>query len=84
MTAEAITYAGTRGVRTPVGPDGYTERERQLLVLLSRGYRIPEASRLMGVNRNTLADTVKAILRKSDASTATEAVYRAVKEGVIQ
>lgn len=67
----------------PVGADGFNTRERELLVLLSKGFHIPEVATRMGVNRHTLAENLKNIFKKTGASTQAEAVYRAVKDGVI-
>jgi DNA-binding NarL/FixJ family response regulator len=69
--------------KQPVGPGGYTDRERELLVYLSKGFDVPGAAELMGLSRYTVADYVRSIFKKMNACTQAEAVYRAVKEGVI-
>lgn len=69
--------------KNPLGDDGFCEVERQLLVLLSKGFRMPEAADRLGVNRHTMADHLARILGKLNASTQAEAVYQAVKAGVI-
>ena len=68
----------------PTRPDGFTPREHELLVLLSKGYRATEAAQRMHISKHTATDYLRQILTKLDASTQAEAVYRAVKEGVIQ
>lgn len=66
-----------------VGAGGYTDRERDLLTLLAKGFTVVEAADRMDVNVHTLRENLKAIFVKADASTQAEAVYRALKEGVI-
>lgn len=67
----------------PLAADGFSERERTLLTLLARGFHLPDIADRLGVSRHTLADNLRSIFDKTAASTQAEAVYRAVKEGVI-
>lgn len=73
-----------RGPGHPIDAKGFTTREKELLLLLSKGFRVPEAAEYIGISRHTMADHLKKVLKKTDACTQAEAVYRAVKEGVIQ
>lgn len=73
-----------KGRKAPAGPDGFTDRERELLTYLAKGFSLAESAERMTINANTLRDTMRVIFDKLQASTQAEAVYRAVKEGVIQ
>lgn len=73
-----------KGRKAPAGPDGFTDRERELLTYLAKGFSMAESAERMTINANTLRDTMRVIFDKLQASTQAEAVYRAVKEGVIQ
>lgn len=73
-----------KGRKAPAGPDGFTDRERELLTYLAKGFSLAESAERMTINANTLRDTMRVIFDKLQASTQAEAVYRAVKEGVIK
>jgi len=73
-----------KGRKAPAGPDGLTDRERELLTYLAKGFSLAESAERMTINANTLRDTMRVIFDKLQASTQAEAVYRAVKEGVIK
>lgn len=73
-----------KGIKPAVGPDGFSDRERELLTLLARGYNLSESAERMAINVHTLRDSLTAAFKRLDASTQAEAVYRAVKEGVIK
>jgi len=74
----------SKGRKLPVGPDGFNERERELLNLLAKGFNVNEAAGMMGLNAHTLRDNLRVIFEKLQATTQAEAVYRAVKEGIIK
>ena len=74
----------SQGRKLPVGPDGFNERERELLTLLAKGFSLNEAAERMTINAHTLRDNLRVIFEKLQATTQAEAVYRAVKEGVIK
>lgn len=73
-----------KGRKAPAGPDGFTDRERELLTLLAKGFSLNEAAERMTINARTLRDNLRVIFEKLQATTQAEAVYRAVKEGVIK
>jgi LuxR family transcriptional regulator, maltose regulon positive regulatory protein len=79
-----VTASLSQGKKLPVGPDGFTDRDRELLTMLAKGFNLSEAAKRMEINQNTLRDSLRTIFQKLDASTQAEAVYRAVKEGVIK
>lgn len=84
MVSEAATPTRKRAwTRHHVGPGGYTDRERDLLTLLAKGFTVVEAAERMQLSVHTLRENLKAIFVKAQASTQAEAVYRALKEGVI-
>lgn len=74
----------SQGRKLPGGPGGFNERERELLNLLAKGFNVNEAAGMMGLNAHTLRDNLRVIFEKLQATTQAEAVYRAVKEGVIK
>jgi len=57
--------------------------EERALRLAAMGLTAPEAARLAGVGRETLKAQLKAARRKLGASTTTEAVAIAIREGFI-
>ncbi len=69
--------------KNPLGEDGFCQVERDLLILLSKGFHMSEAASRLNVNRHTMADHLRRIFEKTGASTQAEAVYQAVKAGVI-
>ncbi len=74
----------SQGRKLPVRPDGFSDRERELLTLLAKGFSLNEAAERMTINAHTLRDNLRVIFEKLQATTQAEAVYRAVKEGVIK
>ena len=74
----------SKGRKAPVGPDGFSDRERELLTLLAKGFSLNEAAERMSIIAHTLRDNLRVIFEKLQATTQAEAVYRAVKEGIIK
>jgi len=64
-------------------PDALTEREREVLELLSMGYTNRELGDRLGISVHTAKFHVNAILEKLDATTRTEAVVRAARLGLL-
>lgn len=60
-----------------------TDRQRESLVLLSKGYSNEEAGRLLGCGKHTVAAHRAAIYRRLDVSTAPEAAVIAAKAGLV-
>lgn len=48
-------------------------REREVLTLIAKGFRLPDVAESMGVTRNTAAGYVKAVYRKLNISSRAEA-----------
>ena len=60
-----------------------TVRETETLQLLSRGLRVAETARVMGVSEHTVASHIKSIYGKLDISSRAEATIEAVRRGLI-
>lgn len=60
-----------------------TEREREVLLLLSRGLDPQAIARQLGISRHTCRGHVKSILAKLDAHSQLQAVVRATRLGLI-
>lgn len=59
-----------------------TEREKQTLALIARGYRNAEAAESLGIAESTVASHIKAIYRKLNISTRAEASWHATRLGL--
>lgn len=60
-----------------------SNRERETLVLIAKGFRLPEVAAQLGVSRNTAAGFIKAIYRKLDISSRAEATLEATRMGLV-
>lgn len=58
-------------------------RESQVLDLVTRGFTLAEAARLMDVSRHTVDAFVRRIYRKLNVSSKTEAIYEARRQGLL-
>ena len=70
-------------VRAPAQPDTMTEREREILLVLSRGYTYAEAARLLGIAPSTVQSHVKNIYSKLAVRSKTEAIFEARQMGLL-
>lgn len=61
-----------------------SERERQILLLASKGYNYPEMGTLMGISPHTVTSHVKKIYRKLAVHSRGEAVFEAQRMGIIR
>lgn len=61
-----------------------SERERQILLLSSKGYNYPEMGKLMSISPHTVTSHVKKIYRKLAVHSRGEAVFEATRMGIIQ
>jgi DNA-binding NarL/FixJ family response regulator len=59
------------------GPVTLTEREREVLQLVSKGYRAPEIAALLTISPHTVSSHIKNIYSKLEVSSRGEAVYEA-------
>lgn len=60
-----------------------TPREREVLALIGKGLRIPEAARVLGLTSHTVAGYVKSVYRKLNVSSRAEAAIEAVRRGIV-
>jgi DNA-binding NarL/FixJ family response regulator len=65
------------------GPDRLTERELEVLRLVTAGLRNKEIAAQLGISENTAKFHLKNILGKLHAESRTEVAARAVREGLI-
>lgn len=69
----------------PVESDvSLSEREREILLLASKGYNYPEMGKLMGISPHTVTSHVKKIYRKLAVHSRGEAVFEANRMGLIR
>ena len=64
-------------------PDGFTEREREVLELLARGWPNRMIANKLQISEHTVKFHVASLLNKLGASSRTEAVTRAVRRGLL-
>jgi DNA-binding NarL/FixJ family response regulator len=74
---------GAGGPGSPAGPDRLTEREVEVLGLVTAGLRNKEIASQLGVSENTAKFHLRNILEKLHASSRTELAARAVREGLL-
>lgn len=78
--------AAKPGANTPARGDrlmALTARELEVLEALARGLSYREAAERLGISRGTVAHHVKNLYPKLAAGSRSEAVFRAVQEGLI-
>lgn len=61
-----------------------TTREREVLVLISRGYSAAEAAKTLGIKENTAKGYIKDIYAKLGVSSRAEATAYAIQHGLIE
>ncbi len=66
------------GTEQPLSP-----RERETLVLIAKGCRLPEVALHLGVTRNTAAGFIKNVYRKLEVSSRAEATIEATRLGLV-
>jgi DNA-binding NarL/FixJ family response regulator len=72
------------GLPLQVEPESkLTDREQEVLLLISKGLTLPRVALLLEISRNTTAGYVKAIYRKLNISSRAEAVLEASKFGLL-
>jgi len=66
-----------------VAMEKLTEREIEVLTLISKGYTIAKVGELLGITRNTTAGYVKIIYRKLNVNSRAEATLEATRLGIV-
>ena len=61
-----------------------TEREREVLLRVAKGFTLPEIGVQLGLSRHTIADYVKQIYRKLNVSSRAEAALEAARRGLVR
>jgi DNA-binding NarL/FixJ family response regulator len=74
---------GRSGATSSGGPDRLTERELEVLGLVTSGLRNKEIAARLGVSENTAKFHLRNILEKLHAGSRTELAARAVREGLL-
>ncbi len=72
-------------VPQPMHPDAeqLTAREREVLVLVSKGCRLPELAERLQISRHTVSDHLKHIYRKLKVNSRAEATLEAARMGLV-
>jgi DNA-binding NarL/FixJ family response regulator len=76
VAAQVLALTGA-GLRRSLGPDGLTERERDVLALLAEGHSNPQIARRLGLSVKTVQNYVSRILDKLQVADRTQAALRA-------
>ncbi|MEQ1439862.1 response regulator transcription factor [Fontimonas sp. SYSU GA230001] len=58
-------------------------REREVLMLIAKGMRLPEVAEMMNISRNTAAGYIKSVYRKLGVSSRAEAALKAANLGLV-
>jgi DNA-binding NarL/FixJ family response regulator len=61
-----------------------TEREREVLLRVAKGFTLPEIGVQLSLSRHTIADYVKQIYRKLNVSSRAEAALEAQRLGLFR
>ncbi|HEX4858023.1 MAG TPA: response regulator transcription factor [Usitatibacteraceae bacterium] len=74
------------GAAAPAESSGVSlsEREKEILLLASKGFNYPEMGKLMGISPHTVTSHVKKIYRKLAVHSRGEAVFEANRMGLIR
>lgn len=76
--ARRVLQQFAEGSRAPVVPGvSLSVREKEVLNLVSKGYRGPEIAGLLGISHHTVSSHIKNIYKKLEVSSRGEAVYEA-------
>lgn len=66
------------------GAELLTPRERDVLILVSKGCRLPELVERLQISRHTVSDHLKSIYRKLKINSRAEATLEAARLGLVQ
>jgi len=71
-----------RGQREEVTGVQLTEREKQVLNLIAKGYSVKECARLLDLSHHTVAGYIKELYRKLEVNSRAEAALKASRMGL--
>ncbi len=74
--------AESQPVRAPLYPDGLSQREVEVLRLVTLGRSNPEIAEVLVISLNTVARHVSSILNKTDSANRAEAAAYATRLGL--
>jgi len=60
-----------------------TDREKEVLSLIARGYSVKHCAELLGLSHHTVADYVKVLYKKLQVNSRAEATLRAIDMGLV-
>lgn len=69
--------------RRPVPDLNLSDRERDVLTIIAKGYTRNETAQMLGISANTVAGYLKQVYRKLNVSTRAEAVLEAARHGLV-
>ena len=81
ISRKLLTHFGSLSQQEP--DTRLTDREQEVLLLISKGLTLPRVAKLLEISRNTTAGYVKAIYRKLNISSRAEAVLEAGRFGLL-
>jgi DNA-binding NarL/FixJ family response regulator len=90
MISYFSAQANRPGAQAAAAPDTLmpnvqlTEREREVLLRVAKGFTLPEIGVQLGLSRHTIADYVKQIYRKLNVSSRAEAALEAQRLGLFR
>jgi DNA-binding NarL/FixJ family response regulator len=73
-----------RPTEPPAGTEHLTERELEVLNLLSRGFNYQEIADLLQVSKHTIGTYIKRMYRKLHVNSRSEAVFEAQRIGLLE
>jgi DNA-binding NarL/FixJ family response regulator len=79
----ALPAGAPRGVAPPVDDGGLSEREREVLLFIAKGFTVGEIANMLHLSAHTVATHVKHIYRKLAVHSRTEAVFEAGRMGLL-
>ncbi len=82
--AKHLLHAFQRDTALPADGTALTPREQDVLHMLSRGLSYAEAASALSLSIHTFRDHIKAIYRKLDVNSKTEAIFEARQSGLIK
>jgi DNA-binding NarL/FixJ family response regulator len=79
----ATTAAAPRSPTAEGVAIGLTDREREVLQLMAKGYNFPEVGKLLGVGTETVKTHIKRVYQKLAVHNKNEAVFEAQRLGIL-